>query len=64
MIVGMEQSHFESFTQDAVASLVNKHATPHIDLSVEHLLLDGKRVVAILFREFPDYPVICAKDFG
>jgi hypothetical protein len=62
-MAGMGQADYESFTQDTVSSTVNTHATPHIDLSVEHLTIDEKRFVSIVFRQFADYPVICLKDF-
>src|SRR6267378_3694971 len=59
-LVGMPQEDYASFSQDAVSSVVNTHATPHIDLTVEHLILDKKNFVVIVVREFADYPVICA----
>lgn len=62
-ITGMLEDDYNSFEQDSVSALVNTHATPHIDLSVEHRLLDEKRIVVIVVREFVDYPTICAKDF-
>lgn len=60
---GMSQADYESFNQDSVSSTVNAHATPHIDLSVLHLPLDNKLFVAVIVRQFLDYPVICARDF-
>jgi hypothetical protein len=60
---GMSQADYESFNQDNVSTTVNTHATPHIDLSVIHLPLDDKLFVAIIVRQFLDYPVICARDF-
>jgi predicted HTH transcriptional regulator len=63
-LIGMPQAHHDSFTQDSVSATVNTHATPYIDLSVEHLPIDGKLFVAIVVRQFSDYPVICAKDFN
>ena len=62
-IVGMPQTESRSFKQDNVLALVNAHATPHVELSVKHREIGGKRVVAIVVEEFADYPVICAKDF-
>jgi schlafen family protein len=60
---GMSQADYESFNQDSVSTTVNAHATPHIDLSVIHLPVDDKLFVAIIVRQFLDYPVICARDF-
>jgi schlafen family protein len=61
-LVGMTQQDHDSFNQDAVTATVNAHATPHIDLTVEHLTLDGRLFVAVVIRQFSDYPVICARD--
>lgn len=63
--VGMSLGDYESFTQDDVQSTINAHATPHIDLSVIHLpTVDGRDYfVAVIVRQFADYPVICAADF-
>jgi hypothetical protein len=60
---GMSQADYESFNQDSVSTTVNTYATPHIDLSVIHLQLEDKLFVAIIVRQFLDYPVICARDF-
>jgi hypothetical protein len=63
--IGMSKSDYDSFDHDAVSSTVNTHATPHIDLSVEHIPLETEErlFVVIAVRQFVDYPVICAKDF-
>jgi predicted HTH transcriptional regulator len=60
-MVGMKKVEYDSFEQDSVASFVNSHAAPHVDLTVEHLTIDGRLFVAILIREFSDYPIICSK---
>jgi predicted HTH transcriptional regulator len=62
-LVGMSPEDYASFTQDTVSQLVNSHATPHIDLSVEHVTLDDKQFVVIVVRPFVDLPVIAARDF-
>lgn len=61
-IVGMSDRDYDSFDQDAIASKVNAHAAPYVDLSIEHRLIDGKRCVVIVVREFQDYPVLCTED--
>jgi len=43
-------------------SKVNAHASPSIDLTVHHVVVDEKECVAIEIREFADYPVICSND--
>ena len=63
-VVGMTEDDWGSFSQDAVAAKVNAHATPHIDLSVEHRIIDGKRLVAIVVRQFVDFPIICSTDLS
>ncbi|MGE0441555.1 MAG: ATP-binding protein [Gemmatimonadales bacterium] len=62
-LVGLSEERWASFTQDAVTSSVNAHAVPYVDLTVEHLTVDDKRVVAIVVRQFQDYPILCGKDF-
>lgn len=62
-LIGMAQADHDSFTQDGVTGTVNTHATPHVDLTVEHLRIDDRLFVAIVVRQFADYPVICARDF-
>ena len=62
-LAGMPQEVALSFSQDAVAARVNAHATPHVDLTVEHVDVDQKHAVAIVVRQFADYPVICSTDF-
>lgn len=62
-IIGMSDAHYESFNQDDVLAAVNAHAAPHIDLTVDRLTIDQKKVVAIIIQEFVDYPVVCARDF-
>src|SRR5262245_603246 len=62
-LAGVLQADSDSFAQDSVITTVNAHATPHIDLSVEHLKVDDKLFVAIIVRQFADYPIICARDF-
>ena len=62
LIVGMTEEHWRSFSQDDVTPKVNAHANPHIDLTVEHRTIAGKRLVAIVVRPFADYPVICSTD--
>jgi predicted HTH transcriptional regulator len=62
-LIGMSQGDHDSFDPDGIAAIVNSHATPHIDLSLEHLTIDGKRFVVIDVREFTDFPVICSRDF-
>jgi hypothetical protein len=59
----MTQADYESFTQDSVSATVNTYAIPHIDLTVEHLVVDEKLFVAIVFRQFSDYPIVCSRDF-
>ncbi|HYT05592.1 MAG TPA: ATP-binding protein [Gemmatimonadales bacterium] len=59
---GMTRPDYESFNQDDVMSKVNAHASPSIDLTVHHVVVDGKECVAIEIREFADYPVICSND--
>jgi len=58
----MTQADYDSFNQDSVSETVNTHATPHIDLTVNHIDMDEKLFVVIVVRQFTDYPVICAKD--
>jgi predicted HTH transcriptional regulator len=62
-LVGMTKADHDSFNQDNVTTTINTHATPHIDLSIEHLKIDDKLFVAVVIRQFADYPVICARDF-
>jgi predicted HTH transcriptional regulator len=62
-LAGMSRADYDSFTQDAVSSVVNTYASPHIDLTVEHLTFDEKEFVVVVVREFADYPVVCVKDF-
>lgn len=62
-MVGMTEGDFESFSQDEVTATVNAHATPHIDLTVQHLKIEQKLFVAVVVRQFADFPIICAKDF-
>ncbi|HEX9215905.1 MAG TPA: RNA-binding domain-containing protein [Gemmatimonadales bacterium] len=59
---GMTKPDHDSFNQDNVMGKVNAHASPSIDLTVRHLVMDGKLFVAIEIREFSDYPVICSND--
>lgn len=61
-MVGMGQADHDSFNQDAVSATVNTYATPHVDLSVVHASVDDKLFVAVIVRQFSDYPVICARD--
>lgn len=62
-LVGMGQADHDSFSQDSVSATVNTYATPHVDLAVEHLKIDGLLFVAVVVQQFSDYPVVCAKDF-
>jgi len=59
---GMTQADHDSFNQDNVMAKVNAHASPSVDLTVHHRVVDGKLCVVIEIREFQDYPVICSND--
>jgi predicted HTH transcriptional regulator len=58
---GVDDMVDASYTQDKVQQYVNQRADPYVELSVNHVLHDGKRFVIIEVLEFREMPVVCTK---
>jgi hypothetical protein len=53
----------DSFHPDQLVPQVNRHAAPHVELTIMHHEIEGQgHIVAIVVREFRDIPTLCVKD--
>jgi predicted HTH transcriptional regulator len=61
-LVGLADEEWRSFTQDGVSAVVNSHVVPHLEVLVDHVVVEGHKLVLVTISEFSDYPAICSRD--
>jgi hypothetical protein len=60
---GLSQEQASSFDPDVVIPQVNRHVSPHLEMTISHQLLEGGcRVVLFEVAQFADYPILCVRD--
>jgi hypothetical protein len=63
VLTGILQEHLETYDVDTVIDVVNKYASPHVDLDIVIVKYrNGKDFLAIQIREFADTPIVCKKN--
>lgn len=58
---GIDEEVDLGYRQDPVQQFVNQHADPFVELTVNHLIHDGKRFVIIEVLGFRELPVVCTQ---
>jgi predicted HTH transcriptional regulator len=61
--LGLSTDQDATWTYDDLHSSVSNYADPYVDFNVDHVMLDGKRFIAIEVQEFSESPVLCKRDY-
>ncbi len=62
-LTGISQEHLATYNVDSVTDVVNKYASPYIELDIVLVRYqNGNDFLAIQIREFDDTPIVCKKD--
>ncbi len=59
---GLTPEQSKSFDQTSLNNFIDKYATPRHSSNVHRLTIEGKLLVVIEIPEFPDVPILCARD--
>lgn len=60
---GLTAADLGTWDNDRLATIVNNYADPSVELTVHHVALDGKELVAVRVRPFRETPTICTRDW-
>ena len=58
---GISAAHLKTYDPDEIADVINKYASPAIEVTIALVRIDGKDFLVFEFEEFAEYPVICQR---
>jgi predicted HTH transcriptional regulator len=58
-LTGIGPDHLETYTVDIIIDVINKYASPNLDLDIVRVPRNGIEFLAIQIREFSDTPIVC-----
>jgi hypothetical protein len=63
VLIGLSEAQAASFETTKVATWVNNHCSPPVNIVCYHTNYQGRRFVVIAISEFHDVPVVCTKEY-
>jgi len=58
-LTGIRPDHLETYIVDIIIDVINKYASPNLDLDIVRVPRNGIEFLGIQIREFSDTPIVC-----
>ncbi len=61
ILKGLNNAEYESFDQTKINDLIKNYSDPEAEFYIHKVEIEGKKIVAIIVKEFAECPIICKK---